>query len=166
MKKGQISFEFIMLLLVLLFFMIAIITPTAQEAVNSMEDVSRVSQAITAAEKISSAVNYIASSGNGTIQKMNVFLPMPSKITIVNNKTLNLTVYTKTSMDSVGGCTGLVAPNDLIDRGYSWVCNKSIDLLSNTTPGLVASELDAINESKSVDFKIKKENNEIEFQRI
>ncbi len=153
MKKGQTSLEFVMLLLVLLFFLITVINPIAETAVKSIEDVARVSQATTAGKKLATSINYVASSGNQTSQHINLYLPKTTNITI-NNTTHELTinVKTKTSMDTITGCKGILPPNN---TEYTWECSKTIPITSTVNQTVVS--LDASNEAKSLNFKIKKE---------
>jgi uncharacterized protein (UPF0333 family) len=144
MKKGQISFEFIMLLLVLLFFLITVINPIAETATTSIQDVSRVSQAVNAGKKLSSAINYVASAGDGTTQIINLFLPKKTKIEI-NETELKVIIQTESDAGLIENCS---AEEDV------WKCTKIIPLI--TSPEININ-LNAEFEAKSMNFKVIKE---------
>jgi uncharacterized protein (UPF0333 family) len=145
MKKGQISFEFIMLLLVLLFFLITVINPIAETATTSIQDVSRVSQAVNAGKKLSSAINYVASAGDGTTQIINLFLPKKTKIEI-NETELKVIIQTESDAGLIENCS---AEEDV------WKCTKIIPLITSPETGFI--NLDAFFEAKSMNFKVVKE---------
>lgn len=148
MKKGQISFEFIMLLLVLLFFLVTIINPIAETATTSIQEINRVSQAVTAGKKLSSTINYVASAGDGTTQMINLFLPRKTEIKIQDEK-LQVIIQTETNAGLIDGCA------EELNTG-NWKCTKTIHLITEQiqTHGI---HLNAFFEAKSLNFKVVKE---------
>ncbi|MFH1588654.1 MAG: hypothetical protein ABIA76_04940 [Candidatus Diapherotrites archaeon] len=151
MNKGQITFEFIMLIMVLLFFIITVINPTAEEAKSSVQDVQRVSNAVTAGEKLASAINYAASAGEGTKIPLNVFLPEGSKIDFDAAKKLTVTAYVNAS-EPIQGCE-----QETSKEGYNQKCMKEIKLLQTADASLIETNLNALNEAQALYLFVEKQ---------
>jgi uncharacterized protein (UPF0333 family) len=131
MRKGQISIEFMLLLMVLLLFMFTTILPGAKEAEKGVDDASRISAAIMAQEKIVSSANYLSVLGSGSKQTLTVFLPEKTSMTYSSEK-LTLTFYTKSNAEN--DCDPDTAHSDYpfkctrekqIDSGISIIGNMS-----------------------------------------
>jgi len=79
-QKGQISIEFMLLLLFVIIFIGAVIMPGVSIATSSAEDVARVSQARLAVEKIANSVEEIASLGGDARKTVHIFVPQDAEI--------------------------------------------------------------------------------------
>ena len=79
-KKGQISIEFILIILIALIYIHSVIQPTIPISSQSTEDVTRLSQAKLAAEKLAGAMNQLeANKGEGR-KTISLFIPKNSFI--------------------------------------------------------------------------------------
>tara|TARA_Y100000310_G_scaffold345396_1_gene464447 strand:- start:12191 stop:12706 length:516 start_codon:yes stop_codon:yes gene_type:complete len=74
-KRGQISIEFILIILIALIYIHSVIQPTVNIAAWSTEDVTRLGQAKLAAQKIASAVNQMAINPAAGKKTISVFVP-------------------------------------------------------------------------------------------
>ena len=75
MQRGQISIEFILLIMVSLIFIHMIILPTADASIESTRDVKKVAGVKLAAEQIAAAVNQLAASSGEAKKTIMVFVP-------------------------------------------------------------------------------------------
>ena len=90
-KKGQISMEFILLIVVMLLYLQTIIQPLADTSVNSVDDVTRLSQVKLAAEKLVSVVDYVSSQSNES--KYSTLLAIPKDANISCNSLTGSVTY-------------------------------------------------------------------------
>ena len=73
--KGQASVEFIFTLLIAVMFIVALVQPSAELAANSTKDVSNLSKLKVSAEKLADTIQFVALSGEGTKQAINLIVP-------------------------------------------------------------------------------------------
>lgn len=81
MKKGQTSIEFMLLIVISLLYIQTVISPNVNESLLSVSDTARVGQARLATEKLTNAVNYVASSNSESKTTVNLFIPDRTVIT-------------------------------------------------------------------------------------
>ncbi|MBU2099725.1 hypothetical protein KKG83_00695 [Candidatus Micrarchaeota archaeon] len=74
-KKGQTSIEFMLLIVITLLYIQTVINPNVNEALSSVSDTTRVSQARLATEKLANAVNFVAASNSEAKTTINLFIP-------------------------------------------------------------------------------------------
>lgn len=79
-RKGQISVEFIILLLIMLIFIQTIVQPSLAVSLNASEDVSRLGQLRATSEKLVNASDYLHLSPEGSIQTIGIYIPSNSKL--------------------------------------------------------------------------------------
>jgi len=79
-KKGQISIEFILIMLIMLLYLVAVVQPTAALAANSTEDVARLSQTKFTAQKLGNSINELKSNEGHGKKTISLFVPKNSRI--------------------------------------------------------------------------------------
>ena len=79
-KKGQISIEFILVILIALIYIYSVIQPTVLNASQSTEDVARLSQAKLAAQKLAGAINQLEMGGDEGKKTITLFVPKGSSV--------------------------------------------------------------------------------------
>lgn len=79
-KRGQVSVEFMLLIVIVLLYIQTVIQPSLTIAANSVNDSVRVGQARFAAEKLSNAVEFAQSTYGETKQTIKILIPKDSKI--------------------------------------------------------------------------------------
>ena len=78
--RGQVSIEYILLLIIMLIYVQIMIQPILETAVNSSEEISRLGQVKAAAEKLTNAVDFVSLSSGNTKQTVSFFLPPETSI--------------------------------------------------------------------------------------
>ena len=81
-KKGQISIEFVLILLIGLLYLQTISSAVITPAIDSAKDVSNVGEARLAAEKIVNSVNELSVSPGDAKKTIRVYVPENSTVTI------------------------------------------------------------------------------------
>ena len=74
-KKGQVSIEFVLLLVIMLIFVQIMIQPILDTAVQSSEEISQLGQVKAAAEKLTNSVDFISLSSGNSKQTVSFYLP-------------------------------------------------------------------------------------------
>lgn len=74
-RKGQISVEFIFLILIFLIIMGSITIPLVGNSIDAAMDVSKVSDSKATVQNIANAVNIINANGPGAKRTLDVYLP-------------------------------------------------------------------------------------------
>lgn len=88
-SRGQVSAEYIFLILVFLIVLATVTVPFAGEAISSSQNVSVASDAKVALSTITNAVNVVYSNGPGAKRTVNVYFPQNDTLTY-DDKTLTL----------------------------------------------------------------------------
>jgi uncharacterized protein (UPF0333 family) len=90
-SRGQVSAEYIFLILVFLIVLTTVTVPFAGEAISSSQNVSVTSDAKTALSTIANAVNVVYSNGPGAKRTVNVYFPQGTPLAYDDtNKVLTL----------------------------------------------------------------------------
>ena len=137
-KKGQLSLEFVLIMVVILLFMQTIILPSVDIAVSSAKDVKKVSEVSFAAEKLADTINYVASSSGDTIHNVSVYIPEGAALScedVVIRMTATL------ERDAVG-CTN------------SAVCDKTFPLVESSSLDIKCSNPWTVNGPKMQKYQI------------
>ena len=80
-KKGQVSIEFILIILILLIYIYSVILPTLNISTDTLQDVTRLSQTKFAAQKLGMAINQLeANKGDGK-KTISLFVPEGATVT-------------------------------------------------------------------------------------
>ncbi len=106
-SKGQVSAEYIFLILVFLIILTTVTVPFAGNAISSSQNVSITSDANTALSTIVNAVNVVYSNGPGAKRTVNVYFPQNSNL-VYNNKVLSLNLV---SIPVNASDPGVLKPN-------------------------------------------------------
>ncbi|HLD58833.1 MAG TPA: hypothetical protein VI977_04305 [archaeon] len=80
-SRGQVSIEFIFLLLFIIIYITAVVMPMVNFSNNSAEEISRLGNAKIAAQKIAGTIDSVGLSPNSAKSTISVFLPEKSAIT-------------------------------------------------------------------------------------
>lgn len=91
-SRGQVSVEYLLLLLVILIVLGSITIPLIGNSIEASTDVSTVSDAKTAVESIASAADVVYSNGPGSKRTVNVYIPQDTSLVARgNNVGMNIT---------------------------------------------------------------------------
>ena len=121
-KKGQVSIEFILIILILLIYIHSVILPTLNISTDTLQDVTRLSQTKFAAQKLGLAINQLeANKGDGK-KTISLFVPEGASITCdgIGNE-IDFTV----EMSDLG------TPPGCQKTGETVTCQGSIELIQN-----------------------------------
>lgn len=87
-KRGQVSIEFILIVLIALIYIYSVIQPTVLTASQSTEDVTRLSEAKFAAQKLAGAISQLqASSGEGK-KTITLYVPKNSSVECLGDRVI------------------------------------------------------------------------------
>ncbi|MBI4043220.1 MAG: hypothetical protein HY393_00245 [Candidatus Diapherotrites archaeon] len=78
--KGQISLEFILIVVIILIYVQTVILPVSSTALNAADDVTRLSQARKAAQDLTGTINYIGAVPGTSAQTITIFIPKNTAI--------------------------------------------------------------------------------------
>lgn len=155
-KKGQISIEFVLLLVVMLVYFNAVIQPILEQAFDSTDDITRLSQTRNAAQKLVNSIDYISLSAGDTEQIIRLFLPRgvtsfkctPTKVsfTMRLNRAARNTVCDAADGDDATLCTKEFSVVDI--PGVSLSCDLGFG------PGKPISSFDS--QGKLLNLKIRR----------
>ena len=84
-SKGQVSAEYIFLILIFLIVLTSVTIPFAGNAISSSQNVSVTSDAQTALSSIVNAVNVVYSNGPGAKRTVNVYIPQDTNLNYNSN---------------------------------------------------------------------------------
>lgn len=91
-SRGQVSVEYLLLLLVILIILGSVTIPLIGSSIEASTDVSSVSDAKTAVESIANAADVVYSNGPGSVRTVNVYIPQNTNlVTRGNNVGMNIT---------------------------------------------------------------------------
>ncbi|GAB4316260.1 MAG: class III signal peptide-containing protein [Methanobacteriaceae archaeon] len=91
-SRGQVSVEYLLLLLVILIILGSVTIPLIGSSIEASTDVSSVSDAKTAVESIANAADVVYSNGPGSVRTVNVYIPQNTNlVTRGNNIGMNIT---------------------------------------------------------------------------
>ncbi|MFH1752121.1 MAG: hypothetical protein ABH821_04260 [archaeon] len=93
MNKGQISIEFMLLLIIMLLYIQAVIIPAMNDSTASVQDVRRIAESNLALEKIYNTANEIAFASGDSFQTITVFIPEETKINCLTGNRISFTTY-------------------------------------------------------------------------
>lgn len=83
--KGQVSIEYILILVIMLIYIQIMVQPIMQTAIDSSEEISQLGQVKAAAEKLSNAVDFISLSSGNSKQTVGFYLPPHTAINCVGS---------------------------------------------------------------------------------
>ncbi|WP_321421494.1 class III signal peptide-containing protein [uncultured Methanobacterium sp.] len=80
-NKGQVSAEYLLLLVVILIIMAAVTIPLVAKSVNATMDVSTSSDTKNAVQSIANAVNLVYANGPGAKRTISIYMPQTMNLT-------------------------------------------------------------------------------------
>lgn len=78
--KGQVSIEFILIIVLMMMLIQTIIEPSINLASNALADIKRVGEAKAASQKLVNALDELALSGDGAVKTIFLFVPENSVV--------------------------------------------------------------------------------------
>ena len=122
-SKGQISIEFILIILIVLIYIHSVIQPTAKAAAQSTEDVARLAQTKLAAQKLGAAINELQANQSDGKKTIELFVPKDGTVTCNGSANVIEFSATMSSLRNPQGCTNKV-------------CSGSVKLITGAGSGL------------------------------
>lgn len=132
-NKGQVSAEYLLLLVVILIIMGAVTVPMVATSVNATMDVSTSSDTKNAVQSIANAVNLVYANGPGAKRTLSIYMPQTMNFTYDGvaktiNQKLGLSSQNKTITASVDYTVNFTNPNP--SKGWhetqiSWPTNAT-----------------------------------------
>ncbi len=124
-QKGQVAIEFMLLIVIVLLYIQTILQPAIFESSNSLNDSTKIAEAVFAGKKLANEIDFIASSSGAAKTTITLFLP--SDTNIYCNATfdaIQIDIGTDSKLD-ISTATG--ATCDPTDKK----CYKSIELFQS-----------------------------------
>ena len=119
-KKGQISIEFILIILVAIIYIYSVIQPTLQISSQSTEDVARVSNVKLSAQKLAGTINQLEANASEGRRTIDLFVPDGSYIEC-NANAIDFSATLSSNLGTPSGC---------VDSG-TVTCTESISILTD-----------------------------------
>lgn len=130
-KKGQVSIEFILLIVIALVYIYGTVGPLINDATTAAEDVQRVSDTKISAQKLANAINE-AAAGSGE-SKRTIHLIVPAKATVkCDSAKITFVVDISKLQSRLAPSTVCVEKTDSDGKAY-FECTSSLDLLATPT---------------------------------
>lgn len=105
--KGQISAEYLLLIVVILTILTAVTIPLMGQSIDASNDVSWTSDAKVAVETVANAVNIVYSNGPGSKRTFDIYVPKDSMSILVNGSDVSLlTTLSDGTNKTVSASTG------------------------------------------------------------
>lgn len=79
--KGQVSIEFVLIIVLMLMFIQTVIEPSVSGASNALEDIRQAGEIKAASQKLADSVDELALAPDGAVKTIFLFVPKSSKIT-------------------------------------------------------------------------------------
>jgi uncharacterized protein (UPF0333 family) len=96
--KGQVSVEYLLVILVIIIILGSVSIPLIRTSINSSMDISKTSDASTAVNSIANAVNVVYANGPGAKRTVSVYIPVSSSLDYNGNSiTMNVAGVAKNS---------------------------------------------------------------------
>jgi|TARA_B100002003_G_C13987179_1_gene477148 hypothetical protein len=153
-RKGQISIEFILIMLIALIYIYSVIQPTLQISAQSTEDVAMVSNVKLSAQKLAGAINQLEANASDGQRTIGLFIPDGTYIECTDDPVTTdpAIEFSATLSDNLGTPSGCSGANPAI-------CTESISLLIDPTCdfGGGSEKLEAVGGNIFEKFVVKKE---------
>ncbi|MBI5680741.1 MAG: class III signal peptide-containing protein [Methanobacterium sp.] len=119
-NRGQISAEYLLLIVVILIVLTSVTLPLVGTAINNSNDISWSSDAKIAVQTIANAVNIVYANGPGSKQTNDVYIPQTMALTNAGNSVVLTVTLSDGSTKTITGNTGyaLSATNIPLSRGW------------------------------------------------
>lgn len=91
-SRGQVSAEFLLLILVVLIIFAGVTIPLLGSSINATTDISKSSDAKSSLIEIANAVNIVYANGPGAKRTVDVYIPQDNSYLTYNNYNLTLNV--------------------------------------------------------------------------
>lgn len=125
-KKGQVSIEFMFIIMVSLIYMQLLVSTVIQPSIDAVEDTTRISQARLSAEKLSSSINELASSMGENVKTVHIYVPKDATFGCTTDNKIQFSV--KLYGSEIAACGLTTPPQDTDLDGDSTKCTKAFPL--------------------------------------
>ena len=116
-KKGQVTVEFMLLLVIMLVYITTVIQPSVNSSSKAMNDIKLLGETDFALQRIASQINYVNASAQGTTKTISLYVPAKAQISCANNSA-NISFLVNLEIPSFNCSEEKTAPET--------ACNKSI----------------------------------------
>jgi len=145
-QKGQITIEFILILIIMLIFAQTIILPNLFSSINSIKDVSSLAYARNAAKKIADAIDFLSLNSSDSALQIEIFLPA------------NTSLRCDPSAKKIFFSSKILLPHEACENdedANAEICTKSIPTISTLTFNCNAfGSNNTLNSTKNSIYKI------------
>jgi len=128
-ERGQVSIEFLFVFMIALVYIHSVVQPSIDIASASIEDVSRVSQARLAAEKLANSVNELLVSDGQGKKTIHILVPENSSVSCDNSLPaikFNVKLSDKLAGVNAAGCTNRDCTGSIRLVSQKISCEKSL----------------------------------------
>lgn len=152
-KKGQVSIEFILIILIALIYIYSVIQPTLQVSAHSAEDVARLSNVKLSAQKLAGTINQLEANASEGQRTLKLFVPKGSYIECITaSPGIKFSATLSENLGAPTGCDNITG---------EVICEETISLLTGTTlscdlGGAEPDKLEAIGGNLFETFVVKK----------
>jgi uncharacterized protein (UPF0333 family) len=142
-SKGQVSAEYLLLLVVILIILAVVTMPLIGSSVTGTLDVSKASDTKNAIQSIANAVNIVYANGPGAKRTINLYIPQNGNLSVNNNakviyQILPLSSQNKTINASIDYSTTIINPSPVLQQGWH---QTKIEWPSGTNTNITVSFL-------------------------
>jgi uncharacterized protein (UPF0333 family) len=119
--KGQISAEYLLLIVVILTILTAVTIPLMGQSIDASNDVSWTSDAKVAVESVANAVNIVYANGPGSKRTFDVYIPQNNmRLQTSGNEIFIVTNLTDGTSKNVSAATGYNLNTTSINLNKNW----------------------------------------------
>jgi len=131
-KKGQVSIEFILIVLIALIYIYAVIQPTVDLATKSTDDTTRLSQTKLAAQKLAASINQVEASQSDGKKTISLLIPRNSEVSCAGT---TISFSTKLSNPlKCGDSSGISCPQGCSRLSDTEIaCTGQVNLLAGSS---------------------------------
>jgi len=133
-EKGQVSIEFILIVVIALVYINVVVWPSVLESSRSASDIKAVADTKLSAMRLSNAINEATMASGDMKRSVNIFIPEGGKINWTASAATANTLQYEVLLDYGGGnpdpvnCVQALCIDAISD---CWKCNSYIELLSD-----------------------------------
>ncbi len=118
--KGQVSAEYLFLILVILIILSAVTIPLVGRAIDASNDVSWASDAKIAVDAIANAANVVYANGPGAKRTLDVYIPRNTNLIVVNGTIIGLNITLTNETRFINATTDYALNNTTIPVTEGW----------------------------------------------
>jgi len=140
-SRGQVSLEYLMLILVVLIVLGGVTIPLIGSSIEASTDVSRASDAKVAVQTIANAADIVYANGPGAKRTVSFYIPVDGAFVCENNTVIFTVTYSNGTQSNINASTqyNVTTPAELyLRRGWytavvHWPLNSTTVIVTNVT---------------------------------